>query len=86
MNIFCFIFSTLISNTPKQSIDNYFFDRYNISFSEMFSTYELNDIEKRYVAHAGGKLDKYTYINRKEPIAPSRRLFLKKFVYVILFY
>ena len=55
----------------NEKIENFFATKYNVDLEKVVTSPKISDIEKKYVAHAGGMLDNKTYLNCYEAIENS---------------
>ncbi|MCQ2976768.1 MAG: amidohydrolase [archaeon] len=69
--VFILMFYNIFNNKLDDNLIDFLNEKYEISMDDFNRIHELTEEEKQYVVHAGGKLDKYTYVNNYEALKNS---------------
>ena len=69
--VLAFMFYNLNNFKSDYYITDFLNQKYNIDILNLTDSHQISSEEKMYVAHAGGKIGKYTYVNNYEALKNS---------------
>lgn len=69
--IFAIMFYNLMNFKKDAYVKDFLKEKYSINIDNLIDSHILSSEEKMYVAHAGGKIGKYTYVNNYEALKNS---------------